>query len=81
MTLRYECPACHHEQRRGGRCENCGVDFLKYAVAVVSVKKASTDAAREKAERRSTLLKGLMLAPFTAGLPLLRQLLRDRKRD
>src|SRR5580698_8054978 len=39
MTLRFSCPACKNEQRTGGTCEKCGVDFLKYIVAVVDAKK------------------------------------------
>ena len=74
-TLRYQCPACKHEQRRGGSCEKCGVDFLKYVTAVVSAKKAETDAVHDRIERRSTLMKNLLLTPFTMGIPLLRNLI------
>ena len=74
-TLRYECPACKHEQRQGGTCEKCGVDFLKYIIAVVATKKAESDAIYEKQERRSTLLKNLLSVPLNLGIPLLRNLL------
>ncbi|MGH9756487.1 MAG: zinc-ribbon domain-containing protein, partial [Candidatus Acidiferrales bacterium] len=53
MTLRFECPSCHHEQRTGGKCEKCGVDFLKYITAVVAAKQAESDAVEERNERRS----------------------------
>jgi Double zinc ribbon len=80
-TLRYQCPACHHEQRHSGTCDNCGVDFLKYVGAIVSAKKDQAEAIRERRERRSALFRSLVIAPFTAGLPLVRQLLRgSRKR-
>jgi hypothetical protein len=74
-TLRYQCPSCKHEQRQGGTCEKCGVDFLKYISAVVAAKQAEADAIHEKLERRSNLLKNLLYFPFTLGIPLLRNLL------
>jgi Double zinc ribbon len=74
-TLRYECPSCHHEQRHGGICDQCGVDFLKYVVAVVSLKKAEADVIHDRIERRSALMKNILFAPFTAGFPLVKQLL------
>lgn len=80
-TLRYECPSCHYEQRHGGSCEKCGVDFLKFAGAAVAAQKATADAAHERANRRSILLKGLLFAPFTAGLPMIRQLLTGSRKD
>ena len=80
-TLRYECPSCHHEQRQGVSCEKCGVDFLKYAGFVVTAEKAASDAARDRAQRRSVLLKGILFAPFTAGIPLIRQLFIGSRKD
>ena len=79
-TLRYECPACHHEQREGGRCEKCGVDFMKYITAVMAAKKAEADAAHERSMRNSNLLKNLMLSPFTLGIPLIRDLLSNSRK-
>ena len=73
-TLRYECPACTHEQRHGGTCEKCGVDFLKYITAVVTARKSESDQERERLEQRSRLMRNLMLTPFTLGIPLLRDL-------
>src|SRR5450755_2083253 len=29
-TLRFECPSCGNTQRAGGKCEKCGIDFVKY---------------------------------------------------
>ena len=79
-TLRYECPSCKHEQRHGGTCEKCGVDFLKYITAVLSAKKAQSDRARDRTQERSGLLKNLLLIPFNMGIPLIRDLLLGRKR-
>lgn len=73
-TLRFECPSCHHEQRHGGACDKCGVNFLKYVLAVVSAKKADADALNERIERRSNLLTNMLTVPLNGGLPLIRQL-------
>lgn len=73
-TLRFQCPACKHEQRQGGACEKCGVDFLKYITAVVSAQKSEADAEHDRLEQRSRLMRNLMLTPFTLGIPLLRDL-------
>jgi hypothetical protein len=78
MTLRYTCPACKNEQRKGGSCEKCGVDFLKYIVAVVDAKKDTRDLAQERLERRSSLVKNVLAIPLTGGLSLL-TLLRPKK--
>jgi primosomal protein N' len=80
-TLRYQCPACKHEQRQGGTCEMCGVDFLKYITAVMLGKKVEAEAAHERLQERSGLLKNILLIPFNMGIPLIRQLLSgSRKR-
>lgn len=78
-TLRYECPACHHEQRQGGKCEKCGVDFLKYLSAMVSAEKAQSDRSHVNGQRRSSLIRGLLLAPFDMGWSLIRGM-RSRAR-
>ncbi len=79
--MRYECPACRHQQRTGGNCEKCGVNFIKYVGAVVAAKQAEADAIHEKIEQRSTLMKNLLFIPLTGGISLIRQLLlgRDKK--
>jgi zinc ribbon protein len=78
MTLRFSCPACKNEQRNGGTCEKCGVDFLKYIVAVVDAKKQSRDAEQERFERRTGLVKNILAIPLTGGLSLL-ALFRPKK--
>jgi hypothetical protein len=81
MTLRFECPSCKHEQRTGGQCEKCGVDFLKYINAVVAGKKIEADAAHDRLEQRSSLMKNLLFVPFTLGIPLIRNLLLGSRKD
>jgi hypothetical protein len=79
-TMRFECPACRNSQRSGGKCEKCGVDFMKYIGAVVAAKQAESDAIQDKFEQRSTFMKNLLVVPFTGGLSLIRQLLVGRGR-
>jgi hypothetical protein len=80
-TLRFECPSCGHEQRHGGTCEKCGVDFLKYIGAVLAAKKAEADAVHDRIEQRSTLMKNILWIPFTLGIPALKNLLLGSFRD
>lgn len=80
-TLRYECPSCGHEQRQGGKCEKCGVDFLKYIGAVMMAKKAEADVIHDRIEQRSSLLRNILWFPFTLGIPLIRQYFVSRDRD
>jgi len=81
-TLRYQCPACKHEQRQGGQCEKCGVDFLKYIVAVMQSRKDEAELAHERLAKGSNLLKNILLMPFNMGIPLIRDLLSgSRKRS
>jgi hypothetical protein len=78
-TLRYECPACKHEQRKGGSCEKCGVDFLKYIGAVVAAKKAEADQIHDRIERRTAIIKQVFLLPITGGFSLIKYF-RNRSR-
>jgi hypothetical protein len=70
MTLRFKCPSCQNEQRHGGKCDKCGVDFMKFAAALMDQKRSKTDAEHERLESRSSLLKNLLLIPITGGLSL-----------
>jgi hypothetical protein len=71
-TLRFECPACKHQQRKGGACENCGVDFVKYIGAVVAGKKPEADQVHDRIEQRTNMMKHVLWLPVTAGLSLFR---------
>ena len=79
-TMRYECPSCHNQQRTGGKCEKCGIDFLKYIGAVVTQKQAEADAFHERIEQRSTLMKNILWMPFTLGFPIIRDYFVKRGR-
>ena len=80
-TLKFECPSCGNRQRTGGKCEKCGVDFIKYIGAVVAAKKAEADAVHERLENRSSLLKGLLWLPFNGGVSLMRYFFVKRGRE
>ena len=71
-TLRFECPSCGNRQRTAGKCEKCGIDFIKYIGAVVAAKKAEADVVHERLENRSNFLKAFLLLPFNGGLSLIR---------
>ena len=78
MTLRFECPACHHEQRDGGTCESCGIDFLKYLNSVIVVKKVEAEAQHKRNQRRSWIMKQVVLFSITGGLHLLKDIFHRR---
>ncbi|MGH9747465.1 MAG: zinc-ribbon domain-containing protein [Candidatus Acidiferrales bacterium] len=81
-TMRYECPSCKHQQREGGKCEKCGIDFLKYVTAVVTQKQSEADVIHDRFEQRSNFMKNLLWLPFTFGIPLIRDyfIKRDRRK-
>jgi uncharacterized membrane protein YvbJ len=79
MTMRYACPSCGHEQRQGGTCEKCGINFMKYIGAVVAGKKAEADAMHERLERRADLLKHILWIPLTGGLSLVKLLFKHSR--
>jgi hypothetical protein len=78
-TLRFECPACKHEQRKGGSCEKCGVNFVKYITAVVAAKKVEADQVHDRIERRTGIIKQVFLLPITGGLSLFKYFFRPSK--
>jgi predicted RNA-binding Zn-ribbon protein involved in translation (DUF1610 family) len=80
-TMRYTCPSCGHDQRQGGTCEKCGINFIKYIGAVVTVKKAEADMVHERLERRADLLKHILSIPLTGGLSLIKLLFKHAHRD
>jgi hypothetical protein len=78
-TLRFECPACKHQQRKGGSCEKCGVNFVKYITAVVAAKKIEADQVHDRIERRTGIIKQVFLLPITGGLSLFKYFFRPSK--
>jgi hypothetical protein len=80
-TLRFECPSCGNRQRAGGKCEKCGIDFIKYIGAVVAAKKAEADVVHDRLESRSSFLKAILLLPFNGGVSLIRYFFLKRDRE
>jgi hypothetical protein len=80
-TLRFECPSCGNRQRAAGKCEKCGIDFIKYIGAVVAAKKAEADAVHDRLENRSNFLKAFLLLPFNGGVSLIRYFFLKRDRE
>jgi hypothetical protein len=78
MTLRFKCPACAHEQRKGGVCEACEVDFLKYATVMITDKKAESEREHDRMQERSGLLKSILWAPLSGGISILKYLMAGK---
>jgi len=53
---------------------------MKYVAAVMAAKKDQAEAARNRTQQRSSLLKNILLIPFNMGIPLLRDLFHPSKR-
>ena len=79
--LRFTCPACAHVQTRGGACEACGVDFVKYGMMKLAALQTDLEQARERTKNRAALLKSLALVPLTGGLSLLKYFRARRRSD
>lgn len=74
MTLRFSCPACHHTQEHGGKCDQCGLDFGKYAGVLGFQMENEVRAEGERVKTRNDLVKQALLLPVTGGWSLLRYL-------
>ncbi len=71
-TLRFICPACKHVQDRGGKCDQCGVDFAKYTAMLIFQAKDTAEQQRARTKQRASIIKQILLFPITGGLSLLR---------
>jgi len=69
--LRYVCPACKHVQQVGGKCEQCGVDFAKYAMMLQFQMESQAQQRHQRAKVRTSIIKQILLLPITGGLSLL----------
>jgi ribosomal protein L37AE/L43A len=79
--LTYTCPACHHVQIHGGTCDQCGVDFAKYAAMLVFQARDAASRSRERTKARASWLRQLLLLPLTGGISLVKHLLSRLRRD
>ncbi len=67
--LRYACPACHHLQPHGGKCDACGVDFVEYETAQLRLARERAQAAaapRGSQATRGTIM-GVILLVLAIG--------------
>ena len=69
--MRYTCPGCQHQQDHGGQCDQCGVDFVKYAAMMVFQAQTQAQMKREKSRKKNSVMKQILLLPLTGGLSLL----------
>ena len=74
FPLRFVCPACAHVQERGGTCEACGVDFVKYGMMQVARMKAQSERESARIQKRTTVFREVVLAVLTGGFSLLKYL-------
>ena len=79
--LRFVCPACRHVQDHGGKCDQCGVDFAKYAAMLVFQAREGAQQKRRYARDRAALAKQILLFPLTGGLSLVKYFLGRFRRD
>lgn len=73
-TLRFVCPACHHEQLEGGVCEQCGVDFAKYAAVMEYHMETQEKLQHERTQSRQEVFKQALAAALTGGWSLVKYL-------
>jgi hypothetical protein len=64
----------------GGACDQCGVDFLKYVMAVGSQMECKLRERRERTRARSAVLRQILLLPLTGGYSLIKYL-RERREN
>ena len=80
MTLKFICPTCQHTQVHGGTCDQCGLNFAKYAVVLEFQARNESRKEREREKERATLVRQALLAVVTGGFSLLK-LVRKRLTD
>jgi hypothetical protein len=76
FTLLFNCPACKSSQRHGGKCDKCGVDLAKYAMALASQEQTRAVQSRERKREHAGMWKQILLLPITGGFSLIRYFLR-----
>ena len=75
---KFTCPACRHIQEHGGKCDECGVDFVKYAMMLVFQDQVSTQRARLRKKGRGEVIRQIFLLPITGGWSLLKYLKQSK---
>jgi hypothetical protein len=75
---KFTCPACKHIQDHGGKCDECGVDFVKYAMMLVFQGQTSTQQSRLRKKGRGEVIRQILLLPITGGWSLLKYLRQSK---
>jgi hypothetical protein len=75
---RFTCPACKHVQDHGGQCDQCGLDFAKYATMLVFQGQTAAKQARQHKKGRDKILRQIVLLPITGGWSLLKYLRQSK---
>jgi hypothetical protein len=70
--LRYTCPACKNVQDHGGKCDQCGADFAKFAAMMVFQAQSNANLSRQNARDRQSIIKQILLLPITGGFSLIK---------
>jgi hypothetical protein len=78
--LRFTCPSCRHIQDHAGKCEQCGVDFVKYASMIVFQAREGAQEKRRRGRDKASIAKQVLLAPLTGGLSLVKYVLSRLRR-
>ena len=74
FPLRFVCPACAHVQPRGGTCEACGVDFVKYAMVQLAQVELRSERQQARKKKQVVVFREVVLAVVTGGFSLLKYL-------
>lgn len=72
--LKFVCPTCKNVQDHGGKCDKCGLDFMKYASMMVAQAAVSAEGTRQQVRQRNSIIKQIILLPITGGLSLIKGL-------
>ncbi|MGH9431265.1 MAG: double zinc ribbon domain-containing protein [Terriglobia bacterium] len=80
MTLKFVCPSCQYAQEHGGVCDQCGLNFAKYALVLELQAQNQRRKEKEREKERAALLQQAWLAPLTGGFSLIK-FVRKRLRE
>ena len=81
MPLSFTCPACRHVQDHGGKCDQCGVDFAKYAAMLLLQARDKAKGKRQRTGEKVSLARQIVLLPLTGGLSLIRYVFSRLRQD
>ena len=74
----FVCPACKHSQDHGGTCDQCGVDYMKYATMLIFQGQKAVQEERLRQKGRYQIFRQILLLPITGGWSLLKYLRQSK---